>query len=81
MKILTQTIIVEVIIQFIKEDHRLSVVVEDNGQGINTQQADAKKNTGLETVKSRVDYLNGHLSIDSEKGVGTTVMMDFLINE
>lgn len=71
----------EVIIQFIKEDHRLSVVVEDNGQGFNTQQADAKKNTGLETVKSRVDYLNGHLSIDSEKGVGTTVMMDFLINE
>jgi signal transduction histidine kinase len=71
----------EVIIQFIKEAERLSVVVEDNGQGFNTQQFDESKSTGLETVKSRVSYLNGKLSIDSEKGIGTTIMMDFLINE
>lgn len=71
----------EVIIQFIKEAERLSVVVEDNGQGFNTQQFEEGKSSGLATVKSRVSYLNGELSIDSEKGVGTTVMMDFLINE
>ncbi len=71
----------EVIIQFIKDGHRLSVVVEDNGQGFNTRSSDDTKHAGLETVRSRVDYLNGHLTIDSEKGVGTTVMMDFLINE
>ena len=71
----------EVIIQFIKEEERLSVVVEDNGQGFNTQQFDESKSAGLETVKSRVSYLNGKLSIDSEKGIGTTIMMDFLINE
>ncbi len=71
----------EVIIQFIKDEHRLSVVVEDNGQGFNTRLADDKKHAGLEAVKSRVDYLNGNLTIDSERGVGTTVMMDFLINE
>jgi two-component system, NarL family, sensor kinase len=70
-----------VIIQFVREENRLSVVVEDNGQGFNTQQADEKKNAGLETVKSRVNYLNGHLNIDSEKGVGTTIMIDLLINE
>ena len=29
----------EVIIQFIKDDNRLSVVVEDNGQGFNTEQS------------------------------------------
>ncbi|TCD26901.1 tetratricopeptide repeat protein [Pedobacter psychrodurus] len=67
-----------VIIQFNREAERLSVTVEDNGRGF-----DLKKNNntaGLQSVKNRVDYLQGKLSIDSENGVGTTVLMDFLIN-
>ncbi|HMP99337.1 MAG TPA: histidine kinase [Cyclobacteriaceae bacterium] len=71
----------EVIIQFIKEDNRLSVIVEDNGRGFNSEEVDKNKHAGIETVQSRVAYLNGKLSIDSQMGVGTTVMMDFLINE
>ncbi|MBX2915454.1 MAG: tetratricopeptide repeat protein [Cyclobacteriaceae bacterium] len=70
----------EVIIQFIRDAERLSVIVEDNGKGFNTQQINQSGN-GLEAVKSRVNYLNGKLNIDSSKGVGTTVMMDFLIYE
>ena len=70
----------EAIIQFNREGHRLSVTVEDNGRGFNLQETSAT-NAGLESVKSRVNYLNGNLSIDSEKEVGTTVLMDFLINE
>jgi signal transduction histidine kinase len=71
----------EAIIQFIREDNRLSVVVEDNGRGFNTQEAEEKKHAGIATVQSRVNYLNGKISIDSQKNIGTTVMMDFLINE
>ena len=71
----------EVIIQFVRDAERLSVVVEDNGKGFNTAQVDNLESSGLEAVKSRVNYLNGKLNIDSEKGIGTTVMMDFLINE
>jgi two-component system, NarL family, sensor kinase len=71
----------EAIIQFIRENERLSVVVEDNGRGFNTQEADAQNHSGIATIQSRVSYLNGKMSIDSQKNVGTTVMMDFLINE
>jgi signal transduction histidine kinase len=71
----------EAIIQFIREGSRLSVIVEDNGRGFNTQGADVQKQAGIATIKSRVDYLNGKISIDSQHNVGTTVMMDFLINE
>jgi two-component system, NarL family, sensor kinase len=71
----------EAIIQFIREDERLSVIVEDNGQGFNTQETDEQNHSGIATIQSRVNYLNGKMSIDSEKNVGTTVMMDFLINE
>ncbi len=71
----------EAIIQFIREESRLSVTVEDNGQGFNTEEADKQKHAGISTIQSRVSYLNGKMSIDSQKNVGTTVMMDFLINE
>ncbi len=71
----------EAIIQFIRENERLSVIVEDNGRGFNTQDADGQNHSGIATIQSRVNYLNGKMSIDSEKNVGTTVMMDFLIND
>lgn len=71
----------ESIIQFVRDNERLSVVVEDNGHGFNTQEADEQKHSGIATIQSRVSYLNGKMSIDSQKNVGTTVMMDFLINE
>lgn len=71
----------EAIIQFNRNDKRLSVTVEDNGRGFNLNETDDKTHAGLESVQNRVIYLNGKLSIESEKEIGTTVMMDFLINE
>lgn len=69
------------IVQFIRSDDRLSVTVEDDGKGFNTEHVCAAKNTGMENIKSRVNYLNGTLTIESEQDLGTTVMMDFLIGE
>jgi two-component system NarL family sensor kinase len=71
----------QAIIQFNKDGNRLTVTVEDNGRGFNTQEVDAAKHTGMETVKSRVNYLNGNINIDSQNGIGTTVLMEFLVNE
>jgi two-component system, NarL family, sensor kinase len=71
----------EAIVQFNRDGNRLQVTVEDNGRGFSTIEADGLHHSGLETVQSRVDYLNGKLSIESQQGLGTTVMMDFLINE
>lgn len=71
----------EVIVQFNRESNRLTVTVEDNGRGFNLSETDGKNHAGLSSVESRVQYLNGQLSIDSQKEIGTTVLMDFLINE
>jgi two-component system NarL family sensor kinase len=71
----------EALIQINREGNRLSLVIEDNGRGFDTHEAEEKRSMGMATVKSRVDYLNGRLSIDSRKDVGTTVMIDLLINE
>ncbi len=71
----------EAIVQFNREDSRLSIIVEDNGRGFNLQETDDRNHAGLASVQSRVSYLNGRLFIDSQKTSGTTVMMEFLINE
>lgn len=70
-----------VIVQFNREADQLTVTVEDNGRGFSLQEPDGKKHKGLETIKSRVNYLNGNISIDSENNIGTTVLMEFLINQ
>jgi len=69
----------EVIIQFNRHSDRLTITVEDNGRGFNVEEAATKNNAGINTIKSRVNYLNGQLNIDSKKGVGTTVIMEFLL--
>jgi signal transduction histidine kinase len=71
----------EAVIQINREGNRLSLTIEDNGRGFNTREADEKQTMGMATVKSRVDYLNGSLTIDSRKDIGTTVMIDLLLNE
>jgi signal transduction histidine kinase len=68
------------IIQINRDGDRLSLTIEDNGKGFNLREAEEKQSMGMATVRSRVDYLNGKLTIDSRKGVGTTVMIDLLLN-
>ena len=45
------------------------------------KQKDEKISASLSSEKSRVQYLNGQLSIDSQNEIGTTILMNFLINE
>ncbi len=71
----------EAILQINREGNRLSLTIEDNGRGFDTREAEDKRTMGIATVKSRVDYLNGKLTIDSRKDIGTTVMIDLLLNE
>jgi signal transduction histidine kinase len=67
----------EVFVQFIKEDERLSVIVEDNGKGFDTSLLKNNKGAGITSMQSRVDYLKGQLDINSEPGKGTLVNIEF----
>lgn len=71
----------EALIQINRQVNRLSLIIDDNGRGFDTREAAEKGTMGMSTVKSRVDYLNGRLTIDSRKDIGTTVMIDLLIHE
>jgi signal transduction histidine kinase len=69
----------EAIVQFNRDAGRLMVTVEDNGIGFNQHDVDDKKHSGLGIIKSRVNYLHGTIAIDSREKVGTTVMMEFIV--
>ena len=50
------------------------IKVQDNGQGI-LQSGESKKGIGLASIRSKVELLDGDVSIKSESGKGTTVIL------
>ena len=67
----------EVLVQLIREENRLNVLVEDNGKGFDTTLLENNKGAGWTNIRSRVDYLKGQLDIHSETGKGTSVTIEF----
>ncbi len=59
-------------------EKELIVIAEDNGMGFNLQQP--QKGIGLQNIWSRVKLLQGNVTIDSTKGIGTSVSITFDIS-
>jgi len=61
------------LIQYLEENQRLHITVEDNGKGFNVDELTAKNGMGLNNLKTRVTYLNGVIDFDSAPNEGTNV--------
>jgi signal transduction histidine kinase len=63
----------------------LSVVIDDNGKGFDTEKIEHKKNgdggMGLTFMKERIKYINGRLFLRSELNKGTRVTLNIPIEE
>lgn len=70
----------EVLVQLSMHDTTLSITVEDNGIGFDTEST-AGNGVGLQLIKSRVKELNGQLNISSATGKGTSVYIELDIEE
>ena len=51
----------------------LVLTVEDDGCGINPEKLDSSEGIGLQSIKERIEPLNGKLTIHSEPGSGTRI--------
>jgi two-component system NarL family sensor kinase len=69
----------EALVQLVKENDRLSILVEDNGKGFDTAKLDKNNGAGWTSIRSRIDYLQGRLDIHSEPGKGTSITIDINI--
>jgi signal transduction histidine kinase len=63
----------DVIIQLLKDDNELHLVIEDNGIGFDVDTAWENGGMGVRNLESRIQYLNGKLEIRSYIGEGTTL--------
>ncbi|HMG90240.1 MAG TPA: sensor histidine kinase [Chryseolinea sp.] len=70
----------DVLVQIMRHDNNLTITVEDNGKGFDVGSVQ-NKGSGLGNVRSRVDYLKGHLDIQSIPGKGTSTHIDFVIQD
>jgi signal transduction histidine kinase len=70
----------EAFVQLVKEDNRLNVVVEDNGKGFDTAILETSKGVGWSSIRSRVEYLKGHVEVNSNRDKGTLVNIEFNVS-
>ncbi|WP_420602855.1 tetratricopeptide repeat-containing sensor histidine kinase [Flagellimonas sp.] len=61
-------------IQFSEENDTLNVVYEDDGIGYDTMAT--KEGVGLKNINSRIQKIAGSLTVDSNPGNGTTVILN-----
>lgn len=60
-------------IQLLSDANEITVTIEDNGDGFDTNDQSSIKGIGLKNMSSRVEYLKGTVEISSSPGRGTLV--------
>ncbi|MGK7394679.1 MAG: tetratricopeptide repeat-containing sensor histidine kinase [Candidatus Cyclobacteriaceae bacterium M3_2C_046] len=66
----------QVIMQLMQVEQTITITVEDDGLGFNVKEAIRAGGIGLKNFESRVQYLNGKVTIHSEPGHGTSIQVE-----
>ena len=64
----------EVFLQLTYEEDKLTLMLEDDGKGFDTEKA--KSGMGMQNIENRVAQIDGKLDFDSLIGQGTTVIIE-----
>jgi len=62
------------LLQWVEHPGILSVLIEDDGVGMDEQSAG--KGRGLDTIRSKIAYLKGRIEINTKKGKGTLIVIE-----
>ncbi|MCU0352364.1 MAG: tetratricopeptide repeat protein [Cytophagales bacterium] len=67
------------LVQLSRHGNSIHITVEDDGRGFNFGKINAKSGTGLKSIESRVKYMNGSLSVNSDSR-GTSVQIEISLS-
>ncbi|QEC72080.1 sensor histidine kinase [Arachidicoccus ginsenosidivorans] len=70
-----------VLLQFIRNNDRFTLTVEDNGKGFDKDPEGAKNGAGLSNINARVAYLNGNMDINTAPGKGCSITIEGAIRQ
>ncbi|MFT3935572.1 MAG: sensor histidine kinase [Chitinophagaceae bacterium] len=65
-----------VIVQLTKTNGDLSVTVEDDGKGFDTNILKQSKGIGWSNIQNRVEFLKGRIDVNAAPGKGTSVLIE-----
>lgn len=68
------------LIQLIEHEDALSLLIEDNGKGLNDDQPKIKSGMGLNNIKSRVEYFKGQIEFSKKVEGGTLINIEIPIS-
>ena len=66
----------QVSIQFVRHENELSLLIEDNGVGFDTNKMEHFQGIGLKNIQSRINFIHGKVFFDSFITKGTTVNIE-----
>lgn len=64
------------VVQMHVQENLLAITVEDDGRGFDTALLQQSAGMGWRNIQSRIDFLKGTMDVRSEKGNGTSVMIE-----
>ncbi|HEY4154589.1 MAG TPA: ATP-binding protein, partial [Puia sp.] len=68
-----------VIVQLTRADRKVLITVEDDGTGFELHAPKKASGMGLHNVRSRVNYLQGRMDIESRPGEGTIINIELIV--
>ncbi len=68
----------QILVQLTKTDERVLITVEDEGKGFEPNALEKISGMGLANIRSRVNYFNGSMDIESKPGEGTIVNIELI---
>lgn len=70
----------QILVQCSQNEAKFFITVEDDGQGFDTNKTSGW-GIGLSNVRSRVQYFNGDMEVETGQGQGSTINIELDINE
>ena len=68
-------------IQLSADESEISLMIQDNGKGFDTEEIKRKNGIGMRNIQLRSDYLNGKLDIESSPKNGTTIIVEIPLSK
>ena len=64
-------------IQLTGHDDEINILIEDDGEGFDTSKLEQGKGWGWKNIQTRIEAINGRLTVDSTPGIqGTSLILD-----